>query len=1067
MNSYKSRFFFALVVVLYSLAACSLLSAQLPTATVNGTVTDPQGAAVAGAHVVITSKATGISRDATTGPDGHYSVPSLLPGDYTVQVSASGFGTSEFNDLRLDIGTAVTVDVPLKVATAGTVVTVTAGEAAVNLTQSEVQGEIVGNTVENIPLNGRNYLELAFLLPGNRPATNYDPTKTNTLEVSSAGQFGRGNNLTVDGGSNVDSVVGGTLLNFPQDSVQEFQIATNHYTAEVGNSGSSVINIATKSGTNDFHGSLFGFFRNKNLQGRAAVENRASPKPPFDRQQFGGSVGGPILKDRAWFFLSGEDRNQHAAVQVGQRDFATQQVIVTGAAAPLDDLLTLGKLDFKLSSKDTFYVRYAYNRSVETANGSLGRPLGTAANRQSSLNRFNSFYGNWTRTFSSHLVNTVIENTNTFVNFIPSFAPNADTFNVSAPGLGLTPPPFVEPAELRFPDLQDGANFRIPQETLFNSYEVKDDLTWTRGPHTFHFGARVQKQILGPGFYDRNGSDPISLSQDFGTQDLNGDGAINDLDIPITSVILSAAPVRPAPFHPYSNVAIGGYIQDDWRVLSNLTLNLGIRWDFDTNVFGNNSPFGPCPSPLTVQPSQPCVWLKTLLGLSSTNRDDRNLGPRIGFAWDPFKTGKTVIRGGYGIYYDPIILELELLEELFDNRTVATATLNGSTCHNVTTGAAQNCAAAGARFDNGTPTLLAGPGCGGTCGGPYSGAQSGSSALLFFVDPNSHHPRVQQFTLGVQHQLSKDWLVSADALHNFGDHFIVGRLLESSGSKVIVATDPLTNRTSAVLDQAPAAKTWYDGLLVSVQKRPTQLLGLEKWHYAFNANYTLSKSFNYANDDQLGFNVNTPIDLNFGVNDARLEKGYAPTDERHRFTLYGVLNAPYDISVSPILTISSSVPMDSLVPSLGLRLPILARDAIGRSIQNGSQLNAVIQQWNALPLCKTNPGVFPCNSDLTSSNNQLLLPLVNPNLTFGDKFASLDFRVTKRFTFYERHSVDLMAEAFNIFNVTNIRGQNNNNYSGRVNDITAPNFYQATTTAGGFFGAGGPRAFQFAIRYSF
>jgi outer membrane receptor protein involved in Fe transport len=1052
--------------------ACLILSlaatAQLPTSTLNGTVTDPQGAVVAGAKVVITNTATGASREVTTAGDGGYTVTDLTPGTYSVRVNASGFAVSEFKEIHLDVGRVLTLDVSLKIAKAGEVVEVTGGEISVNTTQSEVQGLVSSTTVENIPLNGRNYLELAFLIPGNRPATNYDPTKTNTLEVSSAGQFGRGNNLTVDGGSNVDVVVGGTLLNFPQDSVQEFQIATNHFTAEVGNSGSSIINIATKSGTNDLHGSLFGFFRNKNLQGRAAVEDRTQPKPPFDRQQFGGSVGGPILKNRAWFFLSGEDRNQHAAVQVGQRKFgATNKIIVTGAAAPLDDLLTLGKLDFKLSSKDDFYVRYAYNRSIETANGSLGRPLGTPANRQNSLNRFNSFYGNWTRTFSSHLVNTVIENTNTFVNNIPAFSSSADTLCAGAagyaggcgtnpPGLGLTPAPVVEPAELRFASLQDGLNFRIPQRTRANTYEIQDALTWTRGVHTFHFGGRIQRQLI-DALFDRNGSDPITLTQDFATQDLNGDGVINDLDIPISSVILSTAPVRPPTYPTYSNTALGWYVQDDWRLRSNLTLNLGIRYDFDTNVFANKESFQGCPTPLTTPPTQNCVWLRTLLG-AKPHRDTADFGPRIGFAWDPFKTGKTVVRGGYGIYYDPIVLEVELLEGLFDGRRVSQGTLAGSVCSNVANG---DCTLPGARFDNGTPTLFAHPGCGGTCGGPYSGAQKGSSALLFFVDPNSHHPTVQQFTLGVQHQFGQDWIVSADALHDFGYHFIIGKILDDSKGKFVIVTDPLTGRSTAVLDQAPLAKTWYDGLLVSAQKRPSRLFGLEKWQYTFSANYTLSKSFNYANDDQIGFNVNSPVATNFGFNNVALEKGFAPTDERHRFTLFGVLNAPYDFSFSPILTLTSSVPLDSLVPGLGIRLPILARDAIGRSIQNGRQLNAVIQKWNALPACgSAGAPQFPCLQGGP-------LPLVNPNVKYGDNFASLDFRVTKSFTFYERHKFDVIAEAFNIFNVTNIRGQNNNNYSGRVNDITATNFYQATTTAGGFFGAGGPRAFQFALRYSF
>src|SRR5260370_15655365 len=239
--------------------SCLVLSvagiAELPACTIKGTVTDPQGAVVGGAKVVITNTATGVGREATTGSDGGFAVTDLTPGEYTVRVSASGFATSEFKDLRLEVGRATTLDVSLKITGAGQVVEVTAGEIAVNLTQSEVQGVMESGAIETLPLNGRNFLDLAFLIPGNRPAARFDPTKTNTVEGSSAGAYGRGGNILIDGADNNDDVVDGTLMNLPEEGVAEFQIATNKYTAEVGRSSSIIINIATKSGTNDVHGS--------------------------------------------------------------------------------------------------------------------------------------------------------------------------------------------------------------------------------------------------------------------------------------------------------------------------------------------------------------------------------------------------------------------------------------------------------------------------------------------------------------------------------------------------------------------------------------------------------------------------------------------------------------------------------------------------------------------------------------------------------------------------------------------------------------------------------------------
>jgi len=1026
---------------------CASSRAQLPTATLNGTVTDPQGAVIAGARVAATSQATGLSRETTTGAEGFYTITNLIPGAYDIRADAKGFAPREFKDVRLEVGRIESLDMALAIGAVGAQVTVTGVSPGVDLTQSTVESQITSETVQSIPLNGRNFLELAFLLPGNRPAVNFDPTKTNTLEVSSAGQFGRGGNITVDGGDDNDEVVGGTLSNFPQDSVQEFQIATNRYTAEVGRSASSIINIITKSGSNDLHGSAFGFFRNRNLQALPATFHRNQPTPPFDRQHYGGSIGGPIKKDRAWLFASYERRHQNAPEQTGFRDFATNQPITTSAVVPLREHLFDSRLDFQITSKDAFFLRYSYNQSTQTTPTVLQASLPTVSNFNDSLNRFHSVVANWTHTFSPTQVNNLVYHYDAFLNKIPRF-PGAATTNPADLFPAVINGELVNP-ELVFPTVEDGPNYRSPQRTRLDRHQIRDTFAWTTGKHTLHFGGewgRFGSDIL----FDLFGSGSVFMAQDFATQDLNSDGVINDLDNPIAQVLKNTAGVAALPHAPFDfNNYVGFFIQDDWRIRSNLTLNLGLRWEFDTDIFGtDNGLHKPCPEPLTTPPTSPCVWLRTALGLTHRSPDWNDWGPRIGFAWDPFKKGETVIRGGYGRYYDRVILEAKLLELLVDGRRLGLNGFAGSTCSNINP-ITKDCTLPGAKFDAGTPTLA----------NPFSGAAVSEGVGDNVFANNITHPRVNQFTLGIQQQVAQNWLLSADGVTNRGTRFLIGRVLRDSNNVEIDPTDPLTGVVSQVQEIASEAKTWYDGLLVSVQRRQVTH---GPWSYGFNINYTLSKSFNEANDDQVPFKVTGQADLRLGVNNLGLEKGYATTDERHRFVFYGQFQVPGKINIAPIWTVSSPIPGNPLIA--GKRFLGVPRNALAREIRNSAELNAAIAAWDALSPCPSpGPGVtvtLPCRVEGTVAP-------VAPGLHFGNWFDSWDMRVSRTFTYRERYHLDLIGEVFNLFNVTNIRGVTASDYFGYANDISAPNFNQPLKTAGGFFGSGGPRAFQFAARFSF
>jgi hypothetical protein len=736
---------------------------------------------------------------------------------------------------------------------------------------------------------------------------------------------------------------------------------------------------------------------------------RTGGRPPFDREQYAASIGGPIKRDRAWFFAAFEYRNQDGVVITGVRDLAAQRVVTSFSPAPLNDLLFTTRGDWQTGKNDRMAFRFSVQHEDDVDRGSLRKPIGTADNRQHSFNRYNSFVYNWTHTFSSNLLNDFVFHENKFLNRIPSFVENKN--------------------EIRFPSVQDGGNFRIPQQTPQNRVQFRDNLSWATGAHALKFGGEFQRIDAGAVF-DLFGSGTIFTTEDFASVDRNSDGQVNDLDIPIAITIRSAAPVRPPTVSNLDNYYFAFYGQDDWKVRPNFTLNLGLRWEVDTDAkdLKHFNEINPILLPFTG---------------SSRSREYNNFAPRVGFNWDPWRNGRTSIRGGYGIYYDRIVLEVPLLERLLDGRKLAIAVRSGSVC----TAPDTACASTGT-FVAGTPTLA----------NPFTGTLfSGQGIGINILDKNLSTPYVQQFNLGFQRELTRDLIVSVDGIHSFGSKFIIGRFIGSVFNPSISGNDDVVNIESSV-------KTWYDGLLVNVQKRFSD-------RYSFNASYTLQKSFNFSNDDQIPFQV-VPIN----PKNLRLDKGPPPNEERHRFTFHAVADLPYGFQLSPIYTLASAVPFDIQIPGGSRRICELQRNAGGRTFHIGSQLNAFITQLNAAggSLCASQ------NSTTGEFQTRVILPLVRDDLKLGDNFQSFDLRLTKTFKFGERFSVQGIAEVFNLFNITNIRGVNNVNFSGFQNTLTrdsqnsadpgflrSSSFGSAVQTAGGVFGTGGPRAFQFAARVNF
>jgi hypothetical protein len=982
----------ALSLLLLLVLFTPIARAQTATATLSGTVVDPRGDAIKDATIEAVHTSTGDKRETDTNGEGAFVLPRLPVGTYKVTIHASNFAAKRYEEVVLVVGQTATLDVELSVANPNETVDVDDVQAPLVQTVTSVVGGVVGEKeIEALPLNGRNFLELALLIPGNAPAPNFDPTKTESVVISTAGQIGRGGVYNVDGADNSDDVVGGSLQNISQEAVREFQMATNRFSAETGRSGSSVINIVTKSGTNDLHGSASFFWRDDSLQGLPATADRTvTDDVPFDREHYAIAVGGPIKEDAAWWFGSVEYRNQDGVVQVGARDTVARRIVRSFAAAPLDDILATVKGDFRLSDDHRLALRYSFQDSEATSASSLIRPIGSATERQTSNNRYHSVMANWGWNISNQWFNDFAFSINSFRNQID---------------------PVAASPQLTFPSLQDGASFRVPQGTKQKRIQISDTMSALAGNHSIRFGGTLQR-VDGDFDLDVFRQGRIELVEDFPAFDRNGDGSVDDDDLLFAVTLRSGKPDQTLILHDCDNWYTGLYFQDDWRVHPRLTLNLGLRYEFDSDV-KNVSGFDQI-NPI-VQPF--------LSG--SRDADKNNLGPRIGFNWSS-PSGNTSVHGGYGIYYDRITLEIISLERGLDGRALPVEVRAGNVFFiDPNTGG----------FPPFAPTLS----------NPFTGfilPGAGASGINI-IDNTMQNPMVQQFNLGVQQQFG-DYALSVDVLHNFGTHFIIGRSIGTVFNPVVGGPDRVVNLESTVNHK-------YDGLLLSFEKRYAD-------RFQFRASYTLSKAFNYANDDQIPFSAG-PID----PNNLQLEYGPTPNDQRHRFVFAGLFDAPFGIRVSAIWTAASGVPMDILMPDGQTRIPTLQRNAGGRLFHTGAELNSFIQSVNA------GGGI-----------NGVPLPFVRDDARFNDTFNSLDLRFGKEFKIAESLKIEPLVEVFNVFNVTNILGTSLVNYPGFTstlirdsNDPNNPGFLRSTSfgspvsTAGGVFGSGGPRAFQLGARLTF
>jgi outer membrane receptor protein involved in Fe transport len=979
------------IAQVWTFAVVSIAALPAAAATLQGRVVDPQRQPVAGAQVKVQEQAKDLRRETTTDASGTFTLAELPPGEYALTAEAPGFAPQTRRGLALAIGQTYRIEVPLALGAVSESVDAVAEAPLVTAGASTVDGVISRSAIESLPLNGRNFLELAFLVPGNVPTPSFDPTKTNSVIVGSAGQLGRGGMITIDGAENNDDAVGGPLQNVPQDAVQEFQIATGRYSAASGRSGASAINVVTRSGTDRFQGALSVFLRDDALQSAPSTLDEGQEAPPFDRQQYALSAGGPIKKGQAHWFGALEYRNQDGGVLVGERDVPARTIRRTFAPAPLRDWLGLGRLDFSPSGSDRVTLRYAFEDVDDTGASTLDRSIGSAAQRQSSSNGYHSVLGSWVRTLSDRSLNTLSASYSRFRNAIEPVEPGRP--------------------QLTFPSIQDGSSFRVPQATNQDRLQLSDSLSLVRGAHSLKLGGEVQAvdTAFDLGVFQAG---RIELVENFATFDHNGDGRVDDGDLLFAVTLRSGFPDRNLLLDDCDNTYFALFVQDDWRVTPELTLNLGLRWEMDTDVKNVSGFAGTNP-------------LVRSFYQGDRGRDRNNFGPRLGLNWAA-PSGRLSVHGGWGIYYDRVTLEIASLEKGLDGRALPVEVRAGNVFFlDPETG----------RFPLFAPSMAS----------PFTGfvlPGAGASGINI-IDNGLQTPEVQQWNVGAEVRLLSGLYLRADGLYNRGSHFIIGRRIGTVFNPAVGGPDSVVNLESSV-------GTRYKGLLMSLEKRGGR--------HRFLASYTLAKADNYANDDQIPFSSG-PLD----PNDLEREFGPSPNDRRHRFTLAGTFELPAGFRVAPLVTLSTGVPMDILLPDASTRVPALSRNAGGREFQTGAELNAFLRTLNA-----------------SGGVNGVPLPLVSDDARFSDGFASVDVRLSRAFPLGDGRSLEAMAEVFNLFDTENILGVSNRNYSGFANVLvrdseepgspgflTSSSFGRPVTTAGGVFGSGGPRALQLGLRLQF
>ncbi|HLW54281.1 MAG TPA: TonB-dependent receptor [Candidatus Angelobacter sp.] len=1035
------------------LSCANLWGQATASSTLIGTVSDNTGAVISKPEVTLTSKETGAVRTTKANDIGEYRFDGLNAGIYNVKVKASGFSAGEANNVELLIGRTATQNFSLKPGAVSETVEVTGAAPLVDQTKTDVSTNITPDQIQDLPMIGRDIADLAYLAPGVKAADSYDPTKNRYSILSVNGDGGRNVNVTVNGVDNKDNTVGGPVMQLPAEAVQEFQVSTQRFSAVNGRSSGAAINVITKSGTNKYHGSAFAFFREQQFNADQKVANgdgTSSPSnPPYSRQWFGGSFGGPIKKDKLFAFFAYERQREHTSIaESGQALTQLQLVTALGAQpaaiipTPFFENRLNGRLDWTINPKHSAYL------SVSTqANNSL--------NDQSN-GLFDLTEGNFT---VNHLqVANVTVNSSLTPTLLNQFTAGFQYWNNlidSTSRLPLFTFQNGTPTGIQF-----GTNTNVPQNSIQRKYQFKDDLTKIVGKHAFKTGFDYIWTPLMGGFFEFNPtleldypllpSQILALPLGFNTPGLlvGGNNAGNGMSIAVgdpTFLIKDAG-------------QIGLYFQDDWKMTRRLTVNLGLRWDKDIDFVGGSK----ITDSRTFQELQTIAPINPLAArLVRKPASDYSFGisPRVGLAYDLTGNGNHVIRAGFGMYYDNTFQNIPLFMEQQANPTIFQTAFSLSNASDIVPGT--GITLGNWHLGDPLPTIPA----------PSAALNPGSIGRI--MDPNYRTPVTEEFNGGYTWGLSKSSVLEVEYVHVLSLHEnktinvdpnipvtpnnittlsrtgLPGGFFRPLDAAFTAAGQPVL---ASVRDEASIGRSRYDAMNISYRQRGFHRTDLI-------ANYTLARAVGY--DEDGGSFRYYPRDPQnpLGAN----EFGPAANDERHHLTLAATSHLPWGLEVSPILQAASARPYLATASNNMLNLG------------GGSSANALIVT-NANPnnlLSATQLPLVSGRLDVAEaacyySGNCHLVPY---NSLRGDPFFDMDARVAKNFKLREGWNLQLMFQAFNLFNHANY----GNNFDATIATLTShvvstpnPNFQQPA----GFINPTSsllPRAFtgEFGARFTF